>query len=256
MAVEARAEVLRRVRAAIGVSAGAGVSTVAAEWEALPREYRRTAELGREEILDLLEDRLRDYDAIVVRVAADEVMATIAGMLRERSKRRLVVPRGLGEWLHTPLSIKFKDAMRAAQGKTPLIAESAMNGAPNSGADGCGLPEGFEFVVDEGFGAAELDGFEGVVTGSTVAIAETGTIVLQNVPGQGRRAATLVPDYHLCVVRANDVVETVPEAMARLQATAGLATTFISGPSATADIEMTRIKGVHGPRFLNVILVA
>ena len=101
----------------------------------------------------------------------------------------------------------------------------------------------------------ELDGFEGVVTASTVAIAETGTIVLQNVPGQGSRAPTLVPDYHLCVVRAMDVVETVPEAMARLEPTASLATTFVSGPSATADIEMTRIKGVHGPRFLDVILV-
>ena len=94
-----------------------------------------------------------------------------------------------------------------------------------------------------------------VMTGATLAIAETGTVVLQNVAGQGRRAVTLVPDYHLCVVRVADVVETVPEAMARLQATAGVATTFVSGPSATADIEMTRIKGVHGPRFLDVILV-
>jgi L-lactate dehydrogenase complex protein LldG len=100
-----------------------------------------------------------------------------------------------------------------------------------------------------------LNGFDGVMTGSSVAIAETGTVVLQNVAGQGRRAATLVPDYHLCVVRVEDVVETVAEAMDRLAATAGLTTTFISGPSATADIEMTRIKGVHGPRFLDVILM-
>ena len=117
------------------------------------------------------------------------------------------------------------------------------------------MPAGFEFVVDEGMTAAELNGFDGVMTGSTVAIAETGTVVLQNVAGQGRRAATLVPDYHLCVVRAEDVVETVPEAMERLGATTELTTTFVSGPSATADIEMTRIKGVHGPRFLDVIVV-
>jgi L-lactate dehydrogenase complex protein LldG len=117
------------------------------------------------------------------------------------------------------------------------------------------LPGGFEFVVDDGLSIPELDGFEGVMTGSTVAIAETGTIVLQNVPGQGRRAPTLIPDYHLCVVRGKDVVETVAEAMERLAATTSLATTFVSGPSATADIEMTRIKGVHGPRFLDVILV-
>ena len=195
MAVEARAEVLRRVRAAIGASGDADGEAIRAEWDGLPRAYKRAASLGREEILELLEDRLRDYDATVVRVAVGEVTQTIARMLRERGKRRLVVPVGLVEWLHIP-----------------LIAMDAMNRAPKFG-----LPEDFEFVVDEGFGAAELDGFEGVVTGSTVAIAETGTIVLQNVPGQGRRAATLVPDYHLCIVRVSDVVETVPEAMARLQ---------------------------------------
>ena len=104
-------------------------------------------------------------------------------------------------------------------------------------------------------GSTELDRFGGVITGCTVAISQTGTLILQDVPGQGRRAPTLVPDYHLCVVRGEDVVETVPEAMRRLQRTATLATTFVSGPSATADIEMTRIKGVHGPRFLDVVLV-
>jgi L-lactate dehydrogenase complex protein LldG len=88
-----------------------------------------------------------------------------------------------------------------------------------------------------------------------VAIAETGTLVLQNVPGQGRRILSLVPDYHLCVVLASQIVATVPEAFARLAATSTLPTTFISGPSATADIEMTRIKGVHGPRFLDVVIV-
>jgi L-lactate dehydrogenase complex protein LldG len=118
------------------------------------------------------------------------------------------------------------------------------------------LADGVEFVVDVGMGAAALDAVDGVMTASTLAIAETGTIVLQGVAGQGRRAVSLVPDYHLCVVDAASVVETVPEAMARLQGTAGLATTFISGPSATADIEMTRIKGVHGPRFLDVLLVS
>lgn len=117
------------------------------------------------------------------------------------------------------------------------------------------LPAGFEFVTDDGMSSMALDAFDGVMTGSTVAIALTGTVILQNVPGQGRRAVTLVPDYHLCVVNAADVVETVPQAMERLRGTAGLTTTFFSGPSATADIEMTRIKGVHGPRHLDVILV-
>lgn len=216
--VSSREEVLRRIRAAIGAPAF-DAAAIDAEWKAVPRDYKRAASHEREAILELLEDRLRDYDATVVRAKAGEIGMEIARLLTERGKQRLVVPAGL------------------------------------AGALGEPLPEGFEFTVDAGFTPAELDRFEGVVTASTAAIAETGTIVLQNVPGQGRRAPTLVPDYHLCVVRGADVVETVPEAIARLQSTAALATTLISGPSATADIEMTRIKGVHGPRFLDVILV-
>jgi L-lactate dehydrogenase complex protein LldG len=217
-ASSSRDEVLRRIRAAIADAPAVDATLIRGEWDALPRNYKRTASLDREAILEMLEDRLRDYDANVVRAKAGEVSAEIARILAERGKRRLVVPMGLAE----------------------ALGES--------------LPAGVEFVVDKGLTIEELDSFEGVVTASTVAIAETGTIVLQNVPGQGRRAPTLIPDYHLCVVRAADVVETVPEAMARLQAGASLATTFVSGPSATADIEMTRIKGVHGPRFLDVIL--
>ena len=185
-------------------------------WEGIERQYQRSSEMDREGLVHLLEDRLRDYDATVVSAAGEDVARSVAGMLAERGVKRMVVPAGLApEW----------------------------------------LPGGVEFVVDEGLSAGELNGFDGVMTGATLAIAETGTVVLQNVAGQGRRAVTLVPDYHLCLVRVDDVVETVPEAMARLQETAGLATTFVSGPSATADIEMTRIKGVHGPRFLNVILI-
>jgi L-lactate dehydrogenase complex protein LldG len=210
----ARAEVLRRIRAAKGGAASAEAAR--AGWSAVERRYRREATRSREAALELLEDRLRDYDARVIRVGHNEVAAGAAGMLGERKVRRMVVPAGLlAEW----------------------------------------LPVGVEFVVDEGMTAAELDRVDGVMTGATLAIAETGTVVLQKVEGQGRRVVTLVPDYHLCLVRVEDVVETVPEAMDRLQATAGLATTFVSGPSATADIEMTRIKGVHGPRFLDVILV-
>ena len=117
------------------------------------------------------------------------------------------------------------------------------------------LPATRAVTWDEEFSARQLDGFAAVLTGATLAIAETGTLVLQGVAGQGRRAATLVPDVHVCVVRTEDVVATVPESIARLEATAMLPTTFVSGPSATADIEMTRIKGVHGPRFLHVLLV-
>jgi L-lactate dehydrogenase complex protein LldG len=210
-----REEILQRVRTAIG---GASTADVArAGWSGVARAYKRAGTRERELVLELLEDRLRDYDAAVVRCGRRDVARSVAGMLSERGKRRLVVPVGLAaEW----------------------------------------LPAGFEFLIDEQLRSTVLDGVDGVVTGSTVAIAETGTVVLQNVAGQGRRAVTLVPDYHLCLVRVEDVVETVPEAMDRLRPTSGLATTFVSGPSATADIEMTRIKGVHGPRFLDVILIA
>ena len=102
--------------------------------------------------------------------------------------------------------------------------------------------------------AAEIETCEGVVTGSFCGIADSGTIVLHHSAQEGRRVVSLLPDWHLCVLYASQVVETLPEYFARCEQPPALAT-YISGPSATADIEMTRIKGVHGPRFLNVIVV-
>jgi L-lactate dehydrogenase complex protein LldG len=185
-------------------------------WTEIPRNYAADADLSPSAILQRMEDRLLDYDAHVFHSEAAQIANTIGAALGRRGKRRIVIPAGLpGPW----------------------------------------LPGGFEFVQDSGLEPQAVDQYDGVLTGATVAIADTGTIVLQNAPRQGRRAITLIPDYHLCVLFASQVVQSVPQAIRMLQPAATLPTTFISGPSATADIEMTRIKGVHGPRFLDVILV-
>jgi L-lactate dehydrogenase complex protein LldG len=116
------------------------------------------------------------------------------------------------------------------------------------------LVAGFDWKIDGELTTSEIEKTDGVVTASFCGIADSGTIVLHHSPTEGRRVISLLPDWHLCVLRASDVVETLPEYFGRCAAPPVLAT-YISGPSATADIEMTRIKGVHGPRFLNVIVV-
>lgn len=215
MATDARSDVLARIREATAQSAAVSRETIAQQWRSLPRDYRRSPQRSRDEIMELLEDRLRDYDAHVERVDRNDLQQAIEARLRLHGNPRMIVPRGIPADLLKP-----------------------------------GI-----FTEDAGFSSEVLDGFTGVMTLVSVAIALTGTLVVQHVPGQGRRAATLIPDYHLCLLSTDVVVESVPEAIAWLAPTAALATTFISGPSATADIEMTRIKGVHGPRVLDVLLV-
>ncbi|MQA76485.1 MAG: lactate utilization protein C, partial [Solirubrobacterales bacterium] len=118
-------------------------------------------------------------------------------------------------------------------------------------------PPGVELIEDDGLSPAELDGLDGALTGCALAIAETGTVVLAGGPADGRRALTLVPDLHVCVVEAGQVVATVPEAVRALEPKARATAsplTFVSGPSATSDIELSRVEGVHGPRRLELVL--
>ncbi|MGW7540044.1 LutC/YkgG family protein [Streptomyces sp. NPDC054770] len=170
------------------------------------------------ETVDLLAENLADYRAIVHRCTKDELAATIGRLLAERGSKSVAVPTGLPpEWLAATEAEQVADRAET----TPY----------------------------------ELDRVGSVVTGCAVAVAETGTIVLDGGPDQGRRRITLVPDHHICVVRVPEqVVSSVPQALERLDPARPL--TWISGPSATSDIELDRVEGVHGPRSLEVVLVS
>ena len=211
---DAKREVLGRIRAALGPDP---------QVPDVPRAYRTTgaAAPGAASLVDLLADRLEDYRAVVVRTTHDSIAAAVAQAVASgtasgagRNRPTVVAPPGLpGEWLSDDLDV----------------------------------------VRDDGLSSQELDDVDAVVTGAAVAIAETGTLVLDGSADQGRRAITLVPDLHVCVVSADLVVASVPEALARLDPRRPQ--TWISGPSATSDIELERVEGVHGPRRLHVVVV-
>jgi L-lactate dehydrogenase complex protein LldF len=213
---EARADILHRIRASLGDAAPAEV----------PRKYRTRDDRPRDEIVTLFAERVAEYRATVHRVGEAEVGATVQRIAKEEGARTIGIPADLAaEWRPT-----------------------------GSGEGALGL----ELVQDDGLSVGELDGLDGALTGCAVAIAETGTFVLDGGPGQGRRALSLVPDLHVCVVREDQVVGLVPEAVGKLDdaVRAGRPLTFVSGPSATSDIELDRVEGVHGPRVLHVVLVA
>jgi L-lactate dehydrogenase complex protein LldG len=185
----------------------------------VPRRYQLAGgATGRADdgLVDRFAERASDYRATVRRCPAVGTAQVIADAVTARGARRIGVPRDFpAEW-------------------SSLLAGAVPDNPP--------------------LDVAALDGLDGVVTACAVAIAETGTIVLDTGPGQGRRAFTLVPDYHLAVVRSGQIVATVPDAVAALDPARPL--TWISGPSATSDIELTRVEGVHGPRMLDIVIVA
>jgi L-lactate dehydrogenase complex protein LldG len=184
---------------------------------AIPRGYRQVDNAPRDEIIARFVERVGEYRASVAETTVEELPQAIAAALAGRGVRQLVVPAGVPEdWL--------PDGIVVLRDEPPLSNEA-------------------------------LDGGDGVLSTCALGIAQTGTIVLDAGPGQGRRALTLIPDYHLCVVRAEQIVGIVPEAIAALAPRSGQPLTFISGPSATSDIELNRVEGVHGPRTLEVLVV-
>ncbi len=192
----------------------------------IPRDYRRRGKRELGELLDLLQDRIVDYQATVVRCMLPELSSTVSRRLGARKVLRLATPPELPDAWLKEVSLERLEIFRDL-GPRALSNE-------------------------------QLSSAHAVLTGCALAIAETGTLVLDGGATQGRRALTLLPDYHLCVVFQNQVVETVPEAVEALIGTAKeirAPLTLISGPSATSDIELVRVEGVHGPRTLDVILV-
>ena len=211
----ARDDILRHIRAALR-------DVPAAEQPSevpVAREYHRSGAAQGPDLVARFAQRVAEYKATVRRVTAAELPSAIAESCVRRGVRRLVVPADL----------------------------------PDSWA-----PADVVLVSDQALSNAELDASDGVLTGCALGVAQTGTIILDGGPGQGRRAISLLPDYHLCVIRADQIVDLVPEAIARLSEAVQVARrpiTLISGPSATSDIELNRVEGVHGPRTLELLIV-
>ncbi|MCW2524173.1 MAG: hypothetical protein JWO63_2508, partial [Frankiales bacterium] len=181
----------------------------------VPRAYRRAGQpASAPDLTALLAERLIDYRAVVHRASAATAADVLAATLRDRGVQTVIVPDGF------PLTLLAATAVQA--------------------------------ISDDGLSTAELDRYPATVSTCAVAIAETGTIVLDGGAGQGRRALSLVPDYLLVVIRASQIVANVADGVAAVRADRPL--TWISGPSATSDIELQRVEGVHGPRTLDVLI--
>lgn len=193
------------------------------------RDYLERGERDRRAILDLFVERVSDYRASVVRASEADLSGEVARALARMPSRRVAVPPDLpNSWL-----------AEAPHGELEILRDGTEDHGPP-------LSKG------------QLASCYGVLTGSALAIAETGTIILDGGPHQGRRALSLLPDHHLCVVFSRQVLETVPEAVRAMESeirSTRRPFTLISGPSATSDIELIRVEGVHGPRNLEVILV-
>ena len=239
--MSARTEILHRVRTALeGVTGHQGTLPPVA------RDYRRTGDHapGSPGAIDVLVDRLEDYKAHVHRVDTEEAVTALVGDILASHFAALDAEAGAGG--------------AATTGARPAAVRSVVVPAGLATHWVDGLPSGTTVLTDSPeapMTALELDEVDAVITAARVAIADTGTIVLDGAADQGRRAITLVPDVHVCVVRTDQVVDSVPEGVAILAEHPERPQTWISGPSATSDIELSRVEGVHGPRTLHVVIV-
>ncbi|HET9871850.1 MAG TPA: LUD domain-containing protein [Propionibacteriaceae bacterium] len=212
--MSARDDVLGRIRTAHTAAPPPDLP-----FDEIVREYLTRSDLVGADLVERLVDRLIDYKALVRHSAAVDLPAAVGAALGDRGVRRLAVPNGVpAEWLGDTHLQRLTDG-----GDTGRLT------------------------------VEELDDCDAVLTGCAVAVAETGTLILDGSADQGRRVISLIPDYHLCIVRAHQIVGDIPEALTRLDPARPL--TMISGPSATSDIELNRVEGVHGPRTLEVIIV-
>jgi L-lactate dehydrogenase complex protein LldG len=214
--LDARAAILGRIREALQDGAG----RESPETVSVPRTYRQRGTAEREELVERFIERVADYKVNLRRIAEQELPAAINTACAARGIHRLVMPADVPEnWL--------PDNLACSRDEPPLTNE-------------------------------QLDASDGVLTGCALGIAQTGTIVLDGGDWQGRRVLTLLPDYHLCIIFERQIVDLVPEAIANLTEAVRLhqrPITLISGPSATSDIELNRVEGVHGPRTLEVLVV-
>ncbi len=220
---DSRKEILNRVRTALGRTDEDRPGTFkAAETE---RNYQQESKLNREEILHQFAERVSEYRAVTEQIREDELAERISRICKKENVEKLVIPPGLeAGWI------------KNISGSVSIIRDEP---SPLS--------------------KEELNAADAVLTSCFLGVAQTGTIILNAGAGQGRRALTLLPDFHICVVRQAQIVGIIPEAIRQLDEivrTAGRPVTFISGPSATSDIELNRVEGVHGPRKLHVLIVS
>lgn len=218
--IDSKELILNRIRSSLGKKTGEVYDFTDTD---IPREYDQKSDRSEYENTSLFQERVSEYKAVVQQVDHDMIGEKISTLCSEKGVQSLVIPPGMD------------DAWTSEIGPdTKLLSDS-----PPLSKD-------------------ELDSCDAVLTGCFLGIAQTGTIILDASPGQGRRALTLLPDFHICVIKSSQIVGIFPEAIQQLDEvvrSSGRPITMISGPSATSDIELDRVEGVHGPRKLHVLVV-